>query len=113
MFVRQGPIGRYVADLACRTHGLVVEPDGSQPAESAGDAVRTARLNGQGFSVLRFRNDEVLREREAVCETILAALEGGLVADAADPSPDLRFAPAALSPQGRGMAVPVAPLGEA
>ncbi len=94
-FVRQMPIGPFFADFACRQRFLVLELDGSQHAESVADTERTRFLNARGYSVLRFWNDEVLREREEVLETILAALEGGLA-----PSPGLRFAPATLSPRG-------------
>jgi very-short-patch-repair endonuclease len=101
-FVRQGPLGPYVVDFLCRREFLVVELDGSQHAESKGDVRRDRWLNEQGYSVLRFWNDEALRERGAVLETILAALEGRLA-----PSPGLRFAPATLSPPGRGGRQPV------
>nr|WP_246161704.1 endonuclease domain-containing protein [Segnochrobactrum spirostomi] len=77
-FVRQMPIGRYVADFACRERRLIVEVDGWQHAESRGDRVRDEALRVQGYRVLRFWNDEVSREMENVLETILAALEGRL-----------------------------------
>jgi very-short-patch-repair endonuclease len=86
-------------DFVCRRKRLVIEVDGSQHAESAGDFTRTAWLNDQGYSVLRFWNDEVLRERRAVLETFLAVLNGEI----SSPSPGLRFAPATLSPLGRGV----------
>ncbi|WP_411966542.1 endonuclease domain-containing protein [Mesorhizobium sp. ES1-3] len=97
-FVRQVPLGPFIADFVCRENGLIVELDGSQHADSPADAVRTAWLNGQGYSVLRFWNHEVLAERRAVLDTILACLDGKI----STPSPDLRFAPATLSPLGRG-----------
>jgi very-short-patch-repair endonuclease len=111
-FVRQLPIGPYFADFACRSHWLIVELDGGQHSESPRDVRRTEWLNVQGYSVLRFWNDEVMREREAVLETILAVLDGRLhePSDGGGPSPGLRFAPATLSPVGRGMARPFAPL---
>jgi very-short-patch-repair endonuclease len=96
-FARQIPFGPYVADFVCREQKLVVEVDGSQHAQPGLDQARDAFLHGHGYSVLRFWNDEVLREREAVLETILSALEGRL-----SPSPDLRFASATLSPRGEG-----------
>ena len=101
-FVRQIPLGPYVVDFVCRRKRLIIEVDGSQHAESVTDFARTAWLNAQGYSVLRFWNDEVLRERRAVLETILAVLEGRISA----PSPGLRFAPATLSPLGRGGPLP-------
>lgn len=101
-FVRQIPLGPYIVDFLCRDQKLVVELDGAQHSGSASDVARTRWLNRSGYSVIRFWNDEVLRERTAVLETILAVLEGKLVA----PSPDLRFAPATLSPRGRGRQSP-------
>lgn len=97
-FARQIPIGPYIVDFVCRDVGLVVELDGSQHAEDRSDEKRDAFLNREGYSVLRFWNHEVLRERRAVLDTILAALDGRL-----SPSPGLRFAPATLSPRGRGI----------
>jgi very-short-patch-repair endonuclease len=49
-----------------------VELDGSQHADAAADAGRTAELGRRGFRVLRFWNDEALRELDAVCATIIA-----------------------------------------
>jgi very-short-patch-repair endonuclease len=74
-FRRQLAIGPYVADFACIERGLVIELDGGQHADRvAADAERTRFLNGQGFRVVRFWNDEVLRETDAVLEAIVGAL---------------------------------------
>jgi very-short-patch-repair endonuclease len=77
-FVRQAPVGPYFADFACRASKLVVELDGSQHAESAHDVRRDAFLLSQGYSVLRFWNEDALRAMDDVCETIIAALDGKL-----------------------------------
>ncbi len=95
-FVRQFPVRPYITDFACREAALVIELDGGQHAEDAADEIRTAFLNAEGYSVLRFWNDEVLKSPDTVCELILGVIEGS-------PSPDLRFAPATLSPMGRGI----------
>jgi very-short-patch-repair endonuclease len=97
-FVRQTPLGPFIVDFLCRERLLVLELDGSQHAECSDDLRRTSWLNSNGYSVLRFWNDEVLKERRAVLETLLAVLEGRIHS----PSPGLRFAPATLSPSGRG-----------
>ncbi|TRL35979.1 DUF559 domain-containing protein [Rhizobium straminoryzae] len=89
-FARQIPLGPYVVDFLCREKGLVVELDGSQHAESLHDIVRTRWLNSQGYSVIRFWNHEVLRERLAVLETILAVLDGRLT----EGCNTIRFSPA-------------------
>lgn len=80
-FRRQLPVGPYVADFACVERGLIVELDGGQHVERAeADEIRTKTLASHGFRVLRFWNDQVLRETEAVLEAIRLAL-------LADPSP--------------------------
>lgn len=71
-FRRQVPIGRYIADFACLEAKLIIEIDGSQHAESSRDHIRDAELRSRGFRILRFWNDEVLRELDAVCDTIIA-----------------------------------------
>ena len=72
-FRRQYIIGDYIADFYCHKAKLVVELDGSQhyaSKEMAQDARRTAYLQMQGITVLRFTNLEVLRQFDAVCEAI-------------------------------------------
>jgi very-short-patch-repair endonuclease len=88
-FVRQLPIGPYIADFANRKTKLAVELDGSQHADSRRDRRRDAYLRDRGWSTLRFWNDDVLRRRTSVCDTILAALEGRLAEDVA--TAELRF----------------------
>ena len=97
-FVRQYPIGPYIADFACRERMLVVELDGSQHAESTYDERRSAFINAEGYSVLRFWNTEVTREFGSVHEFLLTVLGGHR------PSPGWRYSPATLSPEGRGVA---------
>ena len=95
-FVRQLAVGPYIADFVCRELGLIIEVDGGQHSDSTGDAARTDYLNMQGYSVLRFWNSEVVENMDGVFSAILRVIEGS-------PSPDLRFAPATLSPMGRGI----------
>ena len=77
-FLRQVPIGPYIADFVCRGAKLIVEVDGSGHAEKRTDVARDCYLVGKGFSVLRFWNPEVNSQVDAVCETIIAALDGRL-----------------------------------
>jgi len=95
-FTRQYPVGPFIADFACREHKLIVEIDGSQHVESTSDVRRTAFLNREGYSVLRFWNTEVLFELNGVHELLRAVIAGDR------PSPGWRFSPATLSPSGRG-----------
>ncbi|WP_184453737.1 endonuclease domain-containing protein [Rhizobium aethiopicum] len=78
-FARQVPLGPFIVDFLCREKRLIVEVDGFQHADSVTDQPRTEWLNANGYSVLRFWNHEISRERRSVLETILAALRGRLV----------------------------------
>jgi very-short-patch-repair endonuclease len=71
-FRRQVPVGSYIADFLCAEAMLIVEIDGSQHADSAYDRERADALQAQGFRVLRLWNDEVMRELDSVCDTIIA-----------------------------------------
>ncbi|MGP2491881.1 endonuclease domain-containing protein [Mesorhizobium sp. PUT5] len=71
-FRRQAPIGNYIADFVCLEARLIVEIDGSQHAGSDYDRRRDMALNECGFRVLRFWNDDVLRDLDSVCDTIIA-----------------------------------------
>ncbi|PPJ47115.1 endonuclease domain-containing protein [Rhizobium sp. KAs_5_22] len=76
-FRRQVPIAGFIVDFACPTQNLVVEIDGSQHAQDldlAYDRARTARLEADGWTVLRFWNEDVLRDLDNVCLHILAVI---------------------------------------
>ncbi|MDD3799090.1 MAG: DUF559 domain-containing protein [Novosphingobium sp.] len=69
-FVRQFPIGPYIADFACRSLMLVVELDGGQHADNAQDVERTRVLESCGYRVIRFWNNDVLSNPDGVLETV-------------------------------------------
>ena len=74
-FRRQHAFENYVLDFVCMDRRLVVEVDGSQHADDiAHDEIRTERLIAAGFKVLRFWNNEVLNETDAVIQVIWDAL---------------------------------------
>jgi very-short-patch-repair endonuclease len=102
-FRRQVPVGPYTVDFLCVGAKLIVEADGSQHADSLRDTIRDAYLEGQGWKVLRFWNNEVSQNREGVLETIFA--------HANRPS---SVAPSArhLLPEGEGVLNGVFPHGE-
>ena len=61
-FRRQVSFPPYTVDFCCFEAKLIVEVDRSQHAERLRqDAVRTRRLEGDGFSVIRFWNNDVLK----------------------------------------------------
>ena len=73
-FRRQHPISHYFADFACIEIGLVIELDGGQHAEDAAihhDQKRSNDMADLGFQTLRFWNNDVLLQTEAVLEKIL------------------------------------------
>ena len=77
-FVRQEPVGPFVADFVCREARLVVEVDGathSTEEEIARDRRRESYLQSKGYHVVRVHNDDVYRRLENVLETITAAVE--------------------------------------
>ena len=77
-FRRQEPIGPYVVDFVSFEKKLIIEIDGGQHAEMqarARDEERSTWLRGEGYEVLRFWNNDVLVNREAVAESIRLALE--------------------------------------
>ena len=76
-FRRQHSIGPFVADFACVAARLVIELDGSQHAiTEEADARRTAFLNAEGWTVLRFWNGRVTSDMDNVLREILAHLPG-------------------------------------
>ena len=76
-FRRQAPVGPYIADFVCLAAKLIVELDGGQHADNEeADAARTAWLEGRGFRVLRFWNNDALGDTDGVLDEILAALRG-------------------------------------
>ena len=82
-FVRQSPVGPYIADFMCRESWLIVEVDGATHATTAEighDRIRTHHLEAQGYRVLRFQNDETINGMDEVLTVIRSAL-------ARDPSP--------------------------
>ncbi|MFZ2236602.1 MAG: DUF559 domain-containing protein [Dokdonella sp.] len=71
-FRRQHPLPPYIVDFVCLAQGLIVELDGSQHSAKV-DAQRTRSLEQRGFRVVRFWDNEVLIQTDAVLEAILNA----------------------------------------
>jgi very-short-patch-repair endonuclease len=72
-FRRQQPLGPYIVDFYCHDARLVVEVDGGQHVErlqSLWDRERDDYCTEQGLRVLRFFNDEVLRNVDRVLAEI-------------------------------------------
>jgi leucyl-tRNA synthetase/very-short-patch-repair endonuclease len=126
-FRRQHPLAPYVLDFYCAEIGLAIELDGGQHNQGAvvkRDQKRTAFLKEHGIEVLRFWNDEVLRNTEAVLEALwdavqvrglpspptpLPAEEGSEATDVAFPSPHAHLDPAHAGAGRPAFAVALSP----
>ena len=109
-FIRQQLLGNYIVDFVCFEAKVIIEVDGGQHNESGADMERDAWLESQGFLVLRFWNNDVLRNLDGVLARILEVV----VPSPSVPPPqggreDKRAIPntiskplASLSPRGRG-----------
>lgn len=76
-FRRQVQLGSYYADFACHSAKLVVEIDGETHGEASQleyDQKRDQFLRAQGYSVLRLRNADVMKNKEGVFEEVRKAL---------------------------------------
>jgi len=75
-FRRQHVIGNYIPDFVCIKKKLIVELDGSQHLDQEEyDRERTEYLAEQGYKVIRFWNNDVLKDIEGVMLAIMRALE--------------------------------------
>jgi len=74
-FRPQVPYGPYFVDFLSFSLKLIVEVDGGQHNEAASyDAARTRFLEGEGYQVLRFWNNDVLANTEGVITQIANSL---------------------------------------
>lgn len=81
-FRRQHPIGGYVADFACAEHKLVVELDGAvHDGQIEEDARRTEFVESLGWRVIRFGNESVFTDLDAVLSRILNELRSPSLAE--------------------------------
>ena len=75
-FLRQKPIGPYIADFYCAELNLVIEIDGDSHAEQAQyDAERSVFLASQGVHVLRYANRDVLGNLPGIYEHLQTQLK--------------------------------------
>ena len=94
-FRRQHPFGDYIIDFVCLEVMLAVEVDGGQHnVQQAEDTARTEYLKRAGFRVLRFWNNEVMREIDSVTTVIWHALR--------EPHPTLSLRNQSFPLQGEG-----------
>jgi len=88
-FRRQVVVGNYIVDFLCLEPKLIVEVDGGQHIDQYEyDQVRTKYLASLGYQVIRFWNNDVLGNSQAVLEKIREEI--------------LRFPHPDLLPEGEG-----------
>lgn len=79
-FRRQHPIGPYFADFACIEKKFAVELDGGyHDRQYDQDRQRQTFLESEGWQVLRFSNEDVLADVEAVAISIARQMNVELV----------------------------------
>ena len=72
-FKRQKVIGPFIVDFFCSKAKLIIELDGGQHNEDSAvkyDLEMTSYLNSRGFKVIRFWNNDMFAEPEAVLTVI-------------------------------------------
>ena len=77
IFRRQRPIHRYIADFICLPLKLIIEVDGVThlfTENQAKDAARQKVLEDLGYTVIRFRDEEVLNSMNQVREAIMTQM---------------------------------------
>ncbi|MBJ3786753.1 endonuclease domain-containing protein [Devosia sediminis] len=76
-FRKQVPMGPYVVDFVSHKARVVGEIDGETHFVGTGplrDQVRDAALAAQGYRVLRFTNEQVMRHADGVFQVLIEAL---------------------------------------
>ena len=77
-FRRQHPLHLFIVDFYCHELGLIIEVDGAYhetKEQEEEDEKRTELLKFQGLTVIRFTNEEVLTDIDAVLTKIKEAIK--------------------------------------
>jgi len=71
-FRRQEPIGADIVDFVCHEKKVIIEVDGGQHSEGQEkDRERDNWFRSEGFRILRFWNNDVLRKTREILEIII------------------------------------------
>jgi leucyl-tRNA synthetase len=74
-FRRQHIVDRFIVDFVCIEKKLIVEVDGDiHDYKKVEDLERTKILNQLGFEVIRFTNNEIIKNKEDILEKIILKL---------------------------------------
>lgn len=77
-FNRQRPVLNYIADFMCKDLKLIIEVDGyTHLIEEiiTNDKIRQKDLENAGFKLIRFKDEEILKEIEIVKEKIIQIIK--------------------------------------
>ena len=88
-FRRQHGIGPYIVDFYCPEQSLVIEVDGDSHADAnqiLKDRQREQYLQSLGLRVIRYINDDILKNLDGVLEDLTGRLSSG----STSPRPSLR-----------------------
>ena len=77
---RQHIIDDFITDFVCLIKKVIIEIDGGiHLQQQEHDENRTARLNDLGYDVIRFTNEEVIKNPESVALSIKTILEAKVI----------------------------------
>ncbi|MFI5212101.1 MAG: endonuclease domain-containing protein [Ignavibacteria bacterium] len=77
---RQHVIDNFVADFVCLPKNIVIEIDGKiHKYQKEYDAMRTAKFEELGYSIIRYSNEEVFKNPESVFLKIITILDDGRI----------------------------------
>ena len=88
-FRRQHGIGPYIVDFYCPEQSLVIEVDGDSHADAdqiVKDRQREKYLRSRGLRVIRYINDDIVKNLEGVLEDLAGEVSSG----STSPCPSLR-----------------------
>ena len=88
-FRRQHGIGPYIVDFYCPEQSLVIEVDGDSHADAdqiVKDRQREKYLRSRGLRVIRYINDDIVKNLEGVLEDLAGEVSSG----STFPCPSLR-----------------------
>jgi very-short-patch-repair endonuclease len=75
-FLRQRPVGVYIADFMCKELKLIIEVDGySHNFKVEEDEVKDKALGDLGYTILRFQDEEVMKDLPNVQRVIEACID--------------------------------------
>lgn len=77
-FLRQKPIANFIVDFYCSQLSLAIEIDGDTHGESnTCELERTILLKACGITVIRYTNDDVLKNISGVYDDLVSRIHHG------------------------------------